>query len=149
MSNDCFSFNSFLAVQYPNSFELQGCIFQMEDDKISISEEHSVETNSVDSLSKPGQYRTTFPDKRHFPLRYVAIFEPEYKNGIFPAIIVSMRAGFALFHGCRLRLKPGPYNTTKSIPARPLRLFVVDGTPHCAMLPYLNPNIKTVSSPRL
>ena len=53
-----------------------------------------------------------------------------------------MRAGFALFHGCRLRLKPGPYNTTKSIPTRPLRLFVVDGTPHCVMLLYLNPNIK-------
>ena len=73
--------------------------FYMDDDNISISAEHSAETNSVDSLGRPGWYRTTFPGMRHFPLPSVAISEPEYKNGIFHAIIYSMRAGIVWFNG--------------------------------------------------
>ena len=69
----------------------------MEDDKISVSEEHSEDTNSVDSQGKPSYYR--------FPLPFVAIPEPEYRNGviIISVIIISVRAGIALFNGCRIR----------------------------------------------
>jgi hypothetical protein len=90
------------------------------------------------STPPPPTIGGTFVERWHFPLPSVAIFESEYKNGIFHAIIVSMRAGIALFNGCSLRLKPGPYITTESIHARPLRLFGVGGTSHCPLLQYDN-----------